>query len=168
MALLIRPLTPGDEPLLWQTLYHALHVPPGSEPFPPAIVHHPELARYVAGWMQRPGDMGFAAEVDGTPIGAAWLRCWLADNHGYGFLDVETPELSMALSPEHRGGGIGTALLRRLLSEATHHFSAVGLSVSASNPARRLYEREGFQPIAKPEDDSVIMLTRLEAVDNSS
>lgn len=155
MALLIRPLTPGDESLLWRTLYHALHVPLGSEPLPPEIVHHPDLARYVASWMQRPGDMGFAAEVDGIPIGAVWLRCWQADNHGYGFVNVETPELSMALSPEHRGGGIGTAMLRCLLSEAAHYFKAVSLSVSTSNPAHRLYEREGFQPIAKPEDGSV-------------
>jgi ribosomal-protein-alanine N-acetyltransferase len=47
----------------------------------------------------------------GDPIGAAWLRLWSKDEQGYGFVDVHTPELSMAVRPEFRGQGIGTLLL---------------------------------------------------------
>ncbi len=115
--------------------------------------------------MQRSGDLGFVAEVDGEPVGAAWLRRWSSDERGYGFVDEATPELSMALLPKYRGRGIGTALLRRLLQEAASAFEAVSLSVSASNAAFRLYERHGFVVVGEPEDRSMTMLKRLSAHD---
>lgn len=56
----IRALTSADEPVLWEMLYHAIHVLPG-EPLPPReIVQQPELARYAARW-GRPDDLGFLA-----------------------------------------------------------------------------------------------------------
>ena len=161
----IRPLAPDDEPFLWTALYHALHVPPGADPPPPEVVRQPEIARYVSGWMERPGDLGFVAEVDGEPVGAAWLRRWPSGARGYGFVDEATPELSMALLPGHRGRGIGTALLRRLLAEAARESDAVSLSVSVSNPAARLYERLGFAVVGEPEGGSATMLRRLRARD---
>jgi GNAT superfamily N-acetyltransferase len=98
--------------------------------------------------------------VDGEPVGAAWLRRWPGEERGYGFVDETTPELSMSLLPAHRGRGLGTRLLRTLLSAAEARFAAVSLSVSQSNPARRLYEREGFVPVGKPEGGSIAMLRK--------
>jgi len=159
----IRQLTPDDEPFLWVALYHALHVPPGADPFPPEIVYQPDLARYVAGWMEGPGDLGYVAEVDEIQVGAAWLRRWSTDNPGYGFVDEATPELSMSLLPSHRGRGLGTTLLRHVLSAAERSSEAVSLSVSISNPALRLYQRFGFKAVAEPEGDSVTMIKRFTA-----
>ncbi|MEM1096065.1 MAG: GNAT family N-acetyltransferase [Bacteroidota bacterium] len=150
----LRLLTPDDEAFLWQALYHALHVAPGEVPFPPEVVRQPEIARYVAGWMRRPGDAGFIAEAEGEPIGAAWLRQWTTAEHGFGFVDEAVPELSMALLPAYRGRGAGTLLLEH----AARHVDAVSLSVSASNPARRLYERLGFLVVEEAEGGSVTML----------
>lgn len=161
----IRPLAPDDEPFLWTALYHALHVPPGADPLPPEVIRQPDLALYVAGWGKRPGDLGFVAEVDGEPVGAAWLRRWSSGDRGYGFVDEATPELSMSLLPSHRGRGIGTALLRRLLAAAAHESEAVSLSVSESNSALRLYERFGFVVVGEPEGGSVKMVKRLPAQD---
>lgn len=158
--MLIRPLTSEDEPFLWHALYHAVHVPPG-EALPPAdIVQEPGLARYVAGWMQRPDDLGFAAVEAGVPVGAVWVRRWSRSERGYGFVGEATPELSMSLLPDHRGRGVGTLLLRRLLAAAADRFTALSLSVSATNPARRLYAREGFTPIGEPNAGSITMVRR--------
>ncbi len=157
----IRPLTPDDERFLWTALYHAIHVPPDAEPLPTDVVRQPALARYVSGWMGRPGDTGFVAEVEGKPIGAAWLRRWLPEERGFGFVDEATPELSMALLPGYRGCGIGTLLLRRALVEVARGSEAVSLSVSESNVALRLYQRFGFTTVGKPKDGSVTMLKRL-------
>ncbi len=152
----IRPLTAADEALLWKIFYHAIHPSPGDKD----ISAIPELARYVAGWMQPPTDMGFAAECAGTLVGAAWLRCWNNDERGYGFVDEAVPELSMAMLPGHRGQGIGTKLLQRVLEAASQRFPAVSLSVTTSNPARRLYGRFGFADVGEPEGDSIVMLRR--------
>ena len=156
----IRPLSAADAPFLRVALYHAVHVPPGAAPPPPGVVDRPELARYVAGW-GRPGDLGVVAEEDGAPVGAAWLRRWAGAARGYGFVDAETPELSVSVLPGRRGRGVGTALLRHLLGAAAGRFGAVSLSVSVTNPARRLYEREGFMAVGPPEGGSVVMVRPL-------
>lgn len=95
--------------------------------------------------------MGFVAlDVGGgEPVGAAWLRLLKGDERGYGYVDDETPELGMAVLPEHRGRGIGSALLRRLLESAAAAYRSVCLSVSADNPAVRLYERAGFERVCE-------------------
>ncbi|MEO0560313.1 MAG: copper homeostasis protein CutC [Bacteroidota bacterium] len=154
----IRPLTGADAPILSEMLYHAIHVPPGDTPPPPDVVDQPSLARYVAGWMQRAGDVGCLAEANGEPVGAAWLRLWPDAERGYGFVDAQTPELSMAVQPGVRGQGIGTRLLRQVLRESGA--AAVSLSVSCTNPARRLYEREGFVTVGELADDSLTMVWR--------
>ncbi|MEM6644733.1 MAG: GNAT family N-acetyltransferase [Bacteroidota bacterium] len=157
----LRPLTPDDEPFLWQALYHALYVPPGGKSFPPEVVHQPEIARYVAGWMCREGDTGFVAEVGAGPVGAAWVRCWTPEARGFGFVDEAVPELSMALVPGYRGRRIGTMLLRRMLEHAGAQAAAVSLSVSAENPALRLYRRFGFVVVDEADNGSLTMLKRL-------
>lgn len=83
------------------------------------------------------------------PVGAAWLRCFGEGNKGYGYIDAETPELSIALLPTHRGKGIGTALLSALLVTAQTRCRAVCLSVSLDNPAARLYQRLGFEVVSR-------------------
>lgn len=46
--------------------------------------------------------------------------------------------------PEHQGHGIGTHLLRNMIRKADSASVPMRLSVLRVNPARRLYEREGF------------------------
>src|SRR5688572_26890228 len=111
MTFCIRPATRDDEPFLWEILYHALYEPPGDPPLPRDVVQLPELARYVRGWSDDPDDLGVIAVESGRPIGAAWLRRLTGANRGYGYVDDETPELSIAVRPEYRGRGVGTRLL---------------------------------------------------------
>jgi ribosomal protein S18 acetylase RimI-like enzyme len=130
-------------------LYHALYVPEGDEPFPRSIVTTPEIARYVADWGQ-PTDLGFAAVDDAEhPIGAVWIRLFSSENQGYGYVDNNCPELSIAVLPNYRNHGLGTGLLERMIAEAGRSYSAVSLSVSLDNPAKRLYERLGFEIIER-------------------
>ena len=52
--------------------------------------------------------------------------------------------VDIALLPEHRGGGVGTSLLRDLIAEADEAGKSVTIHVERLNPALRLYERLGF------------------------
>ena len=47
--------------------------------------------------------------------------------------------------PSHQNHGIGTSLVRNLAREAKESDRPLRLRVLTVNPARRLYEREGFQ-----------------------
>jgi ribosomal protein S18 acetylase RimI-like enzyme len=143
----IRPATPADEPFLWEMLYQSLHVE-GQEPFPRDVVHRPHIARYVKDW-GRAGDLAFIG-VDvrsDQPMGAVWIRLSSEDDKGFAYLDEETPELGIALLPEYRGQGIGTALLKHMLEAAKNLHPAISLSVSPHNQAIRLYERLGFKTV---------------------
>jgi GNAT superfamily N-acetyltransferase len=47
--------------------------------------------------------------------------------------------------PAHQNRGIGTSILRDLIREGRQGGKPVRLRIVAANPARRLYEREGFR-----------------------
>jgi len=99
----------------------------------------------------------------GFPVGAAWYRLFDNDRPGYGFVDERTPELAIAVVPNARGKGVGTALLEALLRDArAAGYPTISLSVDRANAgAIELYGRHGFEQVAEDED-SVTMLAQLD------
>jgi ribosomal protein S18 acetylase RimI-like enzyme len=160
MSVRVSAVGVGDEQMLRQYLRLSVFVRPGNPPPPDDIVDRPEIACYVDGW-GRYGDDGVVAidESTGVDIGAAWLRLWPGPETGYGFVDRATPELAIAVRPEHRGRGIGTCLLDALLDRAAPRYRAVSLSVSVDNPAVALYQRFGFCAIAESRGTLTMRLT---------
>jgi ribosomal protein S18 acetylase RimI-like enzyme len=55
--------------------------------------------------------------------------------------------LDIALLPEHRNAGLGSALLRGVLAEAAQAGKPVRIYVECFNPALRLYERLRFSRV---------------------
>jgi ribosomal protein S18 acetylase RimI-like enzyme len=55
--------------------------------------------------------------------------------------------IDIALLPEHRNGGLGSAILGEILAEGNAAGKPVTIHVEKFNPALRLYERLGFTPI---------------------
>jgi GNAT superfamily N-acetyltransferase len=83
--------------------------------------------------------------VDGEPAGRLYVhRC-----------DDEILIVDIALLPEHRGHGIGTALLRDVLAEGDATGRRVTIHVERFNPALALYRRLGFSLV---EDQGVYLL----------
>lgn len=153
----IRPIVLADEATLFEALYHSIHVPAGQPPPPPDIVRAPELAHYVQGW-GRAGDRGYlAVEVASQrAVGVVWVRLLVGADRGFGWVNDRTPELGIAVWPEHRGQGVGSDLLRALLgSEAGR--GPISLSVSKGNAAQRLYERFGFH-VLRDDGDALTMV----------
>jgi ribosomal protein S18 acetylase RimI-like enzyme len=94
--------------------------------------------------------------VDGKPSGRLYVY------RG----EAEIRIVDIALLPEHRGNGVGTALLRDLMDEADAACKRVTIHVERFNPALRLYERLGF---AVAEDKGVyLLLERLPAYVNTA
>jgi ribosomal protein S18 acetylase RimI-like enzyme len=105
------------------------------------------LTRYVDNW-GRPGDLALIAHETGNRVGAAWLRRFRESNAGYGFVDEETPELSIAVVPSRRRHGVGQELLDALLEKArAEGYTAVSLSVEENSRAVAFYERNGFERV---------------------
>jgi ribosomal protein S18 acetylase RimI-like enzyme len=70
--------------------------------------------------------------------------------------------IDIALLPEYRGDGVGTHLLRDLLSEASEDGKVVALHVERFSPALAWYQRLGFEPV---EDRGVYLLMQWSADD---
>jgi GNAT superfamily N-acetyltransferase len=116
------------------------------------------LTRYVDNW-GRSGDVALMATETGHRVGAAWFRLFPADSPGYGFVDEQTPELTISVVPSRRRHGVGKELLEALLERAreTGH-RAVSLSVEADSPAVQFYERHGFAAVREHEGGLVMRL----------
>ena len=146
----IRTGTPADLPFLEQMLLEAFFWDPkGARTGLEEFRRRPEFRKVLIGW-GRPGDVSFMAEENERPIGAAWQRLWTEEEHSYGFVDAETPELGIAVHASHRSKGVGRALLRALIEAARDDgIRTLSLSVDPDNFSRRLYESEGFVKVGE-------------------
>lgn len=140
----IRKLNADETSLLKDFLYEAIYIPEGMEPPDRSILELPELAVYYGNFGTGPADLCLVAEVDHKVIGAVWTR--IMDD--YGHVDDDTPSLAIALYKEYRDKGIGTELMRRMLSLLKEMgYQKVSLSVQKENYAFRMYEAVGFRVI---------------------
>lgn len=141
MNVALRPVEPGDEEFLYRVY---------------ASTRREELARI--GWSEEQEEaflrMQFGAQsryyrehyakasfdvilVDGEPVGRLYAARWPG----------EVRIVDIALLPEHRGAGIGTSLLRALISGSEATGKPLSIHVERFNPTLRLYERLGFEEV---------------------
>ena len=136
----IRKLDKTEYNVLEDFLYEAIFIPEGVEAPPREIINQPELQVYIAGFGTQEGDTAVCAEADGKLVGAAWARIM----NDYGHIDDGTPSIAISLYKEYRGKGMGTDLLKALLSELkSKGYRQVSLAVQKENYAVRMYKKAG-------------------------
>ena len=151
---MIRKGSPADVPFMRSMLAHAYgwRVNQLEADIP--------LTRYVDNWGRR-GDVAVIATETGHRVGAAWFRQFKAAEPGYGFVDEQTPELSISIVPSRRKHGLGQELLDGLLEKArAEGHTQVSLSVEQDSPAVAFYERNGFTAGGESEG-GLVMLRQL-------
>lgn len=151
-----RPLTAGDGQLLKTATLGNLNWQ--VERFTQFDVEtRPEFAHYARLHPAR-GDYGVVAEDEGANLAVAWAIFLPTTAPGYGFVDPETPELCLWVHESARRLGLGRRLLRAMQDQARQRgLSAISLSVEDRNPARRLYEQEGFSDVPGRRADGVLL-----------
>jgi GNAT superfamily N-acetyltransferase len=116
------------------------------------------VGRYVDGW-GRPGDTALLALEGGHRIGAGWFRLFREAAPGYGFVDDQTPELTIVVVPSRQGQGIGQLLLAGLVERAqADAYRGLSVSVEKSHPEVAVYEAAGFQQVG--ESDHAVTMRR--------
>lgn len=144
MDFVIREMKKDEYLLLSDFLYEAIYIPAGIEPLPKSVIASPELQEYVFEFGKQKHDRALVAEVQGKVVGAVWVRIM----NDYGHIDHDTPSLAMSVHKEYRGLGIGTSLLKQLLSILKlTGYSKVSLSVQKANYAVKMYEKVGFSVV---------------------
>ncbi len=147
---MLRPVDQQDTRFLRDMLRHAYHWRLGDPDLP--------VYRYVKNW-GRHGDAGVIASAGPNAYAAAWYRLFPASAPGFGFVDEETPELTIAVVPSKRGHGIGAELLEALLERArADGFSRISLSAEPGQTG--FYEKHGFREVRR-EDRTVTMVAEL-------
>jgi ribosomal protein S18 acetylase RimI-like enzyme len=136
----LRPATDADRPFL-VALYRStradeLALVAWDEPTEQAFVAQQFAAQDAHYRAHYPGATFDIVEVDGTPAGRLYIH--------RGERDIRI--MDVALTPEFRGRGVGTGLLRELIAEAEASDRILSIHVERDNPARALYARLGFTP----------------------
>ena len=105
------------------------------------------ISHYVDGW-GRSGDAALVATEAGHSVGAAWYRLFTSMNPGYGFVDGETPEMTLVVVPTKQGHGIGQQLLDALLERAKlEGYDALSVSVHRGDLDTETYLSRGFEQV---------------------
>ena len=128
----------------------------------PNLPDDPQISIIFHEW-GKSGDIAFIAEnEDGQQIGAAWYRFYTLDAHSYGFIDSDIPEIGIAVKPDFRGSGVGTAILKRLIEKAAkRNIRALSLSVERNNYAAELYKKFEFVNIGNSADSHWTMMLKI-------
>lgn len=138
-AATLRRVAPGDEELLYRiyasTRSEELAPVPWTAAQKEAFLRMQFRAQSLDYGANYPAAEFLVILVAGEPAGRLYV-----DRR-----DDELRIVDIALLPEHRGAGIGGALLRELLAEAAAAGKPVRIHVESMNPALRLYERLGFR-----------------------
>ncbi len=155
--MVIRKMQQSEYPLLENFLYEAIFIPNGVEPPQKSIIYRPELQVYISEFGTSKHDIALVADVNGEIVGAVWVRIM----NDYGHIDDKTPSFAISLYKEYRGKGIGTALMKEMLTTLKEHgYEQASLSVQKANFAAKMYQKLGFQIIEENEEE-FLMLKKL-------
>lgn len=148
--MIIREMQRTEYPLLECFLYEAIFIPNGVEPPSKSIIYRPELQVYISNFGANKHDIAFVADIDGNIVGAVWVRIM----NDYGHIDDNTPSLAISLYKKYRGKGIGTALMKEMLTTLKERgYKQASLSVQKKNYAAKMYQKLGFQIIEENEEE---------------
>src|SRR5215467_5231994 len=110
------------------------------------------IYHYVDTW-GREGDSALVATDGGHPVGAAWFRLFPAARPGFGFVDEQTPEMTVVVIPARQGRGIGQQLISARLERAkADGYLAVAVSVQRGHEDELLLREQGFEQVREERD----------------
>ena len=154
MQYIIREIKECEYSLLDEFLYEAIFIPEGVEPPEKSIINLPELQVYVANFGKEKDDICFLAHIKGEVVGAVWVRVM----NDYGHVEDGVPSFAISLYKEYRGCGIGTALMKRMLSELKQRgYEKTSLSVQKANYAVQMYLNVGFEIVDENEEEYIMI-----------
>jgi len=151
---LIRYIKEEEIGLLDDFLYESIFQNDPDNPLPRKLIYQPEFIVYIEDYGKRKDDNGLVAEVDGKVVGAVWTRIV----NGYGHVDNSTPEFVISLYKEYRNKGIGTNLMKEMLTVLKEKgYKQTSLSAQKANYAVKMYRKVGFQVYEDMKDEYIFM-----------
>ena len=139
----LRPITPDDAAFLMQVYGSTREDELAQVAWQPgqkqAFIEMQFVAQHAHYQQHYRNAMFSVIEHAGQAIGRLYLARW-AEEHRI---------VDIALLPPFRGRGLGSAILKEIIAEATANGLPVSIHVEQFNPALRLYRRLGFQFVSE-------------------
>ncbi len=150
----IRKIKEKEYILLEDFIYEAIFIPEGVEPPPKSIINQPDLQVYIKDFGKEKDDICFVAETNSKIIGAVWVR----DMKDYGHIEDGVPSFAISLYKPYRNFGIGTKLMKTMLSELKQRgYKKTSLAVQKENYAVKMYRKVGFEVIRETEEEFIMV-----------
>ena len=147
-------LNQDKDGVLRDFIYEAIFVPEGEKAPDRSILEKPEISMYYKDFGSMKADRCIVAKKGTKAIGAVWTRIM----NDYGHVDDETPSLAVSLYREYRGSGIGTVLMKKMLSLLkSQGFKKVSLSCQKANYAACWYKKLGFRVVVDKDDEYIMV-----------
>jgi len=157
MDYIIRKLEETEIHLLKGFLYEAVFQKDEENLIPRSVIDEPEVKVYIENF-GKPDDICLVAEIENKIVGAVWTRILCGDVKGFGNIDSNTPEFAISLYKEYRGKGIGTALMKDMLTILKERgYKQTSLAVQKENYAVKMYENVGFSIINENEEEYLMV-----------
>jgi len=150
----IRKIKEKEYILLEDFIYEAIFIPEGVSPPPKSIINQPDLQVYIKDFGKEKDDICFVAETNSKIIGAVWVR----DMKDYGHIEDGVPSFAISLYKPYRNFGIGTKLMKTMLSELKQRgYKKTSLAVQKENYAVKMYRKVGFEIIRETEEEFIMV-----------
>jgi len=157
--IVIRELKTKEVAILTDMLYESIFQSDEANPISRDVIKLPEISQYIDNFGQRESDYCLIAEFNNKIIGAVWTRILAGKIKGYGNIDDKTPEFAISLYKDYRKQGIGTLLMKRMISHLIEKgYKQTSLSVQKENYAFRMYQKLGFEIIRENNKDYLMLL----------
>lgn len=153
MDCIIRPIKEREYPLLASFLYEAIFIPEGAQAPPQSIINTPAMQVYLSGFGTQKHDKALVAEMNGTVVGAVWVRIM----RDYGHINDKTPSFAISVYQAYRRLGIGTELMKKMLSILKRDgYKQASLAVQKANYAVGIYQKIGFVIVAENDEEYIM------------
>ncbi|MCF6309206.1 MAG: GNAT family N-acetyltransferase [Sulfurimonas sp.] len=117
-------------------------------------------------------DLGLYALVGNKIAGAVWLRELKQSDNANAFVDEKTPILNIAVKPELRGQGIGSAMLEQLFLEAGALYEQISISVLNNKKTINYFEKFAFSQVENSSGRSPVdgaeVITMIKSINNEA
>ena len=159
IEIIIREIKSDEVSILEDMLYESIYQPDETNPISREVINVPKVRVYIDNFAQKKDDYCLVADLNGQIIGAVWVRILADEIKGYGNVDNKTPEFAISLFKEYRKQGIGTMLMKKMISYLVEKdYKQTSLSVHKENYAVRMYQKLGFEIIGENNEDYLMLL----------
>lgn len=104
----------------------------------------PQLEIYSRFYGLSSKDLGLYALSEHKIAGGAWIRLLKEDDKANAFIDEKTPILTIAVMPEFRNQGIGSAMLEQLFLEAGALFERMSVTILNNEKNVSFFKKHEF------------------------